>query len=302
MVCASAASSTPGTASVEQRLGTLVDTERKAAGLPAREHRARVASAYDELFGDEAPRGLKTSGTAELHMRFEAANIAAFYTLGATYVRDMRVVLDELAGRDEAMPRELGDMHGAYVASRRFDEARQLASTHGLEDVERIPRISDGTRAFPGGATALFLSQTSDGLARRPVELDAYTGIVVIAHPLCGFSRDAVAAIEQAPVLEALFRRHSIWVAPVDRRLHLETLREWNRQHPVARHAIAHARDEWPVITDWSTPTFYFLKDGKAVGRVTGWPSGGQRRALIEEAQRIGLDAPPVRAPADPLE
>lgn len=290
LACALPVMSSPADQSIEQRMQALLEADQAYRHLPGREHRARIAHAYDGLFGSADPSRLGTASTAELRTRFRAADMAAFYSFRLKDVQTMRTVLDELVRRDEVTAKELGDMHRAYVGLRRFDEARSLASAHHLVDVEGIPAVVDAAPASRRATTALCVSPTSDALTRRRLDLDTYTGVVVISHPLCHFSRNAVSAIEQDPVLETLFRAHSIWIAPVDRRLHLDTLRQWNRQHPIAPHAIAYVRDEWPPATSWSTPSFHFLKNGRVVGKVTGWPQEGRRQALIDEARRIGFD------------
>ena len=112
--------------------------------------------------------------------------------------------------------------------------------------------------------------------------------MVVISHPLCHFSRNAMAAIEADPALSKAMAR-SLWLAPVDRKLNLEVIRQWNGEHPEHPMVIAFDRAEWPDFDSWSTPMFYFLRDGKLVSVVEGWPSEGNKEALLKAAEQIGL-------------
>lgn len=52
---------------------------------------------------------------------------------------------------------------------------------------------------------------------------------------------------------------------------------------------IAFDRAEWPDFDSWSTPMFYFLCDGKLISVVEGWPSEGNKEALLKAAEQIGL-------------
>jgi hypothetical protein len=74
----------------------------------------------------------------------------------------------------------------------------------------------------------------------------------------------------------------TIWLAPVELRLHLGVIRNWNEAHPETRVVIARLRSDWPVVDERSTPVFYVLDDGRLLGKVAGWPAGGNRQSLLQ--------------------
>jgi hypothetical protein len=49
---------------------------------------------------------------------------------------------------------------------------------------------------------------------------------------------------------------------------------------------------ERPEIDSWNMPTFYFLREGRVVAKVSPWQ--GQREAVLAGFRKLGL-APPAR-------
>lgn len=52
---------------------------------------------------------------------------------------------------------------------------------------------------------------------------------------------------------------------------------------------FAYDLGEWPMIDDWATPIFYFLRDGRLVAKVIGWPRGGRVAGLETAIRDVGL-------------
>jgi len=64
----------------------------------------------------------------------------------------------------------------------------------------------------------------------------------------------------------------------------------WNVAHPLARMDYIYRQGDWTAIDTWSTPTFYFFRNGKPVGKLSGWAPGGEgERALRGELEKLGL-------------
>ncbi len=275
-------------ASITQKFEVFSNAE-KTPGLSSRERGIRIGLSYDELFGVQNATKLSALNSKELNLLFRATNSAAFYALRLRDVENLRLVLDELSRRNEAKKQHFEDAYGAYVAMRRFDDARALANTHKLKDLEDLPPIVDSVSRSIQGPTVLRVAMAEHKLTRQALDIGTGTKIIVISHPLCHFSRNAVQAIEQDTVLSAIFKKNSVWIAPTDRRLYIKILQDWNQSHPLTQYSIAYDLREWPMVDSWATPTFYFLRNGELVGKVEGWPEEGQREALIEAASKAGL-------------
>lgn len=49
-------------------------------------------------------------------------------------------------------------------------------------------------------------------------------------------------------------------------------------------------QSDWTAIDTWSTPTFYFFRNGRRVGKLSGWAPGGEgERTLRNELEKLGL-------------
>jgi hypothetical protein len=136
----------------------------------------------------------------------------------------------------------------------------------------------------------LILSDDGLSVSQQPIRLSRAVDIVVIGHPQCHFSRDAVAAIEADPRLTAIFARHARWLMPQDGRMQPRRVAAWNATHPLARMSYIYRQRDWTVIDTWSTPTFYFFRNGRQVGKLIGWAPGDEgERALRKELDKLGL-------------
>lgn len=268
------------------RFESILDAHSET--LSDRETWSEIASAYDRLFADyQNKRSLDSISDSDLSLMYRAAIIAESYARRANYRAHMALDLEELQARGIATRFDYQQAFAALVAAREFSEARKLRSQHmdvGLEPVpvyEEAPGIEDGI------PTVLLVRSEDEGLLRRPVEMEGGR-VVVVAHPLCHFSRNAAAAIRADPELGAAFE-NAVWLAPPDRHLYIDVFQQWNREHPDQDMAIAFEHDEWPMIDYWGTPTFYFLEDGKVSARVTGWPPDGHVEELKAGLEKIGL-------------
>lgn len=284
----------PGTGdcseTLEQRFNRLVELEDSTIGrLSSTERAASIAAGFDHDFGEFSEADLRGLESPALQAYFRAAELAQFHAHRDQDLEAMEAALSELVRRNQASPADLQGMFGAYMSVRAFDEARRFAADHGLQTSEAVPVVANWLPAGFAGASLLQPATSSHAVNRTPFAptTDAY--IVAVSHPMCGPSRRAMAAIEADAGLTRIFR-DAHWIAPADRRLHLDLLRAWNEDHALTQFAIAWRRDEWPQIDHWATPTFYFFAGGELVAKVTGWPEEGHREELVAAARKAGLD------------
>lgn len=169
-------------------------------------------------------------------------------------------------------------MHAIYVEARMFDRANAIRAAHAELRLEDTPRLIDrgGRRAGQGGK--LVVSEDGASMTYDAVPLHGKK-LVIIGHPLCHFSANAVREISTRDDLAARFK-DAIWLAPPGTKLDVAQMQRWNRTYPKSPIAFTDQRDDWPMFDAWATPTFYFLTDGKVVARVQGWPPEGGEAAL----------------------
>jgi hypothetical protein len=198
----------------------------------------------------------------------------------------MQLDLAELRRRGIAHAGDDAKVYAALVEIRYFDRARVFARLHPRAPVESVPVVTDdGARNAP---TALLVHAGGSKLERAPVHL-GNGRIIVVSSPLCHFSQRAVRSIESDAALRPLFHDHAVWVVPPDQSTPFATVAKWNRVHPYEAMAVAYRREEWPMIDLWETPVFYFLRDGRVVSKVIGWPVAGRKAEIKRSLKLAGL-------------
>jgi hypothetical protein len=196
----------------------------------------------------------------------------------------MQLDLTELRRRGAAREENYEKVFAALIETRYFGEARRLAKLHPLSSIEVVPIIADSI--VPAGPTTLLVEDGGKRLERKVVDLKGSRRIVVVSSPLCHFCQRAIHSIEGDAVLRPLFREHARWIVPPDESTSFSTVAQWNRDHPNEQMEFVYRREEWPMVQRWEIPVFYFFKDGRVVGSVSGWPVAG-RKAEIRRSMRL---------------
>lgn len=252
----------------------------------------RIAARY---LDDVPPPPMDTSTIDAAHVRsgFDLALEAAFYSKDVTVVARMRDWFDllERSGAVRADDREY--MHRMYVTVRDFAAAEAFAALHPDDVLPSVPTLDS---SLPDGVMAVMRVQgISTASLHEAVAPGPGVQVVVVAHPLCGFSQLAVEALEKDDALGRRILARARFVAPQDGQLSLRAFADWNSSHPEAITDIAWKERDWSHVPDWSsTPTFFFYRDGTLTGRVTGWPQEG-RMAELADAWRAAQGEAPKR-------
>lgn len=265
------------------RLHALEDYEhaRTRDQTPEDQRDHLIVAEYDRLFPFSDGK-LQRMPDDELRAAFEASYIAAFFALDRRVTAEVQRYLDALQRKGLASTQDFVKMHDIFIATRRFDDANQIKAKHPGLKVETAPAIIGRPGVHKPGKLAL--SAQGDALVYQPVDVSGKV-LVVIAHPLCHFSVNAIKAITEQPALGALFKA-SVWLAPPGPRLNIREIAEWNEDHPGATLALMDQKEDWPMFDAWATPTFYFLNHGKVVAKVEGWPPANGMDDLDRAAAR----------------
>jgi hypothetical protein len=222
----------------------------------------------------------------DLALLFQAAYVTFIYTVAAGPLDDMQLDLAEIHRRGVAHAGDDAKVYASLIEIRHFAQARAFAKLHPRAPAEAVPVVTDDrTRQGP---TALLVEAGGSKLERRSVDLRDRR-IVVVSSPLCHFSQRAIRSIESDADLRPLFHEHAVWIVPPDQSTPFATVATWNRLHPHESMAVAYRREEWSMIDLWETPVFYFLRDGRVVGKVVGWPIAGRKAEIRLSLKRAGL-------------
>jgi hypothetical protein len=268
--------------SVEQRHAQLKRVDESSAGAPQGERLAAITAEYEQSFRNlMSGDSLRSVGDTDLAPLYQAAYMAAFYSHASAHLEDMHAVLAEKERRGIATDEERSQILRALVGYRRLEEARAYALAHPAVEAEALPTVRTAGAATSDHPRVFRVSEDGFELIEERVDLSDRATLVVIAHPLCGFSRRAMEAIASDPALAASLPEQVVWLAPVDFRLNVQMLQRWNTANPWTPLRIAYSRDDWPALDSWSTPTFHLFENGVLVGQLSGWPQQGNRDALM---------------------
>lgn len=254
-----------------------------------RQRGAEVALAYERHVAPWVADKTALDASAR-HRLFRAVHAAYFYTLSDDLIPDLEASFDRLRADGAERPEETRQMAAAFVASRQFERAQTLRREAGMEAGPPLEVQTEGAGAGP--RVIRFLSQRKAVVEPWRAE---DISVLVVAHPGCGFSRAALAAIGQDLELRRWLSRHGMFLAPQDQTEDLAAFARWAEANPGLRVRVAYRRNDFSLFEYWSTPNFYVLRDGEVVSRLEGWPQGRTTLALRKALERGG-----VRIPSEP--
>ena len=222
-----------------------------------------------------------------LNNLFDSLVTVSFYSNSAEHVIALEKVFREIVAREGPSLRQVQKMRSSYIIARMFDKARTLEGTTDQESLERLPEIIGDPSA--SGPKLYRVENKGKRLHLEAVSLDG-PYVVILAHPLCGFTKRALKAIEADPVLKSVMASRAILIAPPNGQLEISEYIGWNRTHAAFPLRLVHAITDWPSLDEWnSTPIFYFLKDGKLLYKKSGWPSEESKKELYSGLELLGL-------------
>lgn len=245
---------------------------------------------YEKDLGKFA-RAATVDGLAvdDLRLLYRAASAMTLMTHDDRYLATSEHAFDELERRKRACAFDSGTQYRLLVALRRFDAARSFAKHHPTQSFEALPTLSRDPNCCDAASPKLLSIKAHGELQMAAATLKSAT-IVVVGHPLCHFSQNAIRDIEADGALADALKRYWIWVAPQDGLLASDAFEQWNRSHPSAPMSIVYRQSEWPMPGIWETPTFYFVKNGSIAAQIHGWPKEGHLRELRDDATAIGIN------------
>ncbi len=276
----------PASDVLSERYVQLKKIERSAEETTS-QYAARIRRTYQARFAHDQSRARRASAE-DLEALFDAAYLVGFYTHDARYAQYALFDLNQMESLGRTCNRCYLNLYRLFVALRQFDDARRLAEQHPLDAMEALPKVINAANFGVAQRTEFRVPDDQYALLRQPARLP-HTGILIVAHPYCHFSAQAAHDISADPVLGPVFRAHSKWLAPADGDFTLEAFQEWNRQYPQMRMTIAYRRADWSLVDSWDMPVFYFIRDGKLFGKLTGWSLDSTRGPMESMLRKQGL-------------
>lgn len=276
---------------IETGFNKLHDADSANFSAPYGKRVSLLSNIYTREFSKyfSSEESVRRMGNEDVKILFRAASLMAFYQSSKTYRNDMRVALEVMDARGIAAEQDFKDMFGELLKDREFAEARTFRRKHPSLHLPRVPEFRDRTASETQGPTALNIDDEKFQLVRTSLDISHGAHVIVIGHPKCQFCQAAIRDISKDPDFAEVFFLHSRWLAPPERELNIDAFQQWNRNHPHVKMEMIYSRDEWPGFAIGATPTFYFLRDGKVVGKVSGWPKEGHLKELKSGFKQLGL-------------
>lgn len=254
-----------------------------------RDHSADYLSAYREWFPDGVIASLEGANEDELSNLFKTYYNYLIASGQRTGVSELEAIFHTMEAMGWADERTIELMHRLYLTFRLFDDAEAFRESHAEFKLAAPPPISPSKPADSG---RIVLTPSEDGsvLVRQSIDLSS-NKVVIIGHPHCHFSRNAMADIADDPELADSLQSNAVWLAETFASLTDGAIVEWNRAHPAQKFRYVASESDWPEINYWGTPSFYFFKNGRLVKKVIGWPNDIDGRNERKAALKAGLAA-----------
>lgn len=280
--------STPSLA--EQPHKTYFDFVQNLArsNFSSKEIAEKITKEYTAVFETNALIVTKNKlDNAELEYLFDVTSLTIFYANNDRLTKKLSTIFSELDKRHLVTTKHIEKLFSAFISSRLFDEAEALKKRLKQNNFELIPLLKVNAQ----NTTSLFsewrIDDASESMERQNFDLTNGETIVVLTHPRCHFSQNAITSILNDPDLKAMFETHAHLIAPQTDKIDFKLLQYWNKAYPTLPIALMHKHDEWPFIEEWGTPQFYFLKNGEVKAHVEGWPKAGNKDKLLAAFQLI---------------
>jgi len=245
---------------------------------------ARLAAEYRHIRADLDRSPLATLADDDARALFRASNAMAFYTDEKPYAADMRRALGELERRRIATADDRERMFEILVTVRELDAAKRFVRDEHID--ARLPRFED--RSTAATRSSLWaLSSDAGTLTRHDYALTHRSVVIVVSAPWCHFTQDARRDIASDSDLTARMSASSKWILPQQPVRDFADIATWNRDDPRFAMELVYESREWPMISSWATPGFFFFRDGKIVRVVVGWPGRERLDDLREGFRRM---------------
>lgn len=259
--------------------------------MEAEQRAAFFSPLYRELFSEAArPLNLIAHDRASLKLLLRAAATTATYTQSTESATDIASIVLELERRNLATQKDVMLAFEALFAARMLQESKAWANAFVKHD---LPRPVSSEVHSKQGPTEWKVLPGSEELIRQDATVPARNYVLIVGHPGCHFSNNAYAALSSDETVATALQGRVKWLVPQERNYNIGLVRDWNLKHPDAKMTIAYKRSEWPIVDTWGTPAFYFIRDGRVVHKVVGWPKEGRIAEIRAGLAEIGIQ--PIR-------
>lgn len=259
---------------------------RDAEKLSTSQQRAiAVAKSYEHYIAPITVENIKRLSTADLHLLLQAARAKVAYLQAEDGAQFARAIGTELAARNELKSSEANDITQFLVITRQLSLARSWSHSSG--STFNIPSVRDFHSSDIH--SEWLLAQQHGEIFHKDFEFPSGPYVIIVSHPLCHFSENAVEAIKNDTDISNALHGRVKWLVPQQLNFYVDEFRRWNTENPDQQLSLAYRNNEWPEVSSWATPTFYFFTSGKLVSSFAGWPAKGNREELLAHMRGVNM-------------
>lgn len=229
---------------------------------------------------------LSHSSDNQVVQLYEHVLQSAFHSFDPKHATSLIRIISELAHRRKLSDPQKHMGYDILMSIRSFDQAALFLTEHGITSVEPLPRKIDNRQFHPGQPSVYTIMPNGLDVRLQNIDYHKDARLVVVGGFFCTFTQRAFQEIESDKILKPLFEKYAILLAP-QFGFNLKGNSIWNKKHQTLPFHIVHRQQDFTEIDEWGMPNFYFFRRGTLLKKVTGWPKGGNREALIDGFNRI---------------
>lgn len=220
-----------------------------------------------------------------LDMAHFYAHVGDFEARGY-YMNGMGRIFDELVKRGAQRDSDIHAYYDGLILSRRFEEAKALLATHGVEEAPGYEALPGMDIAKASSPAAYMVAGDGRMVLSNVVYPDGGYVVVIVG---CHFAEDAARALMADERLAGVMKsRRVFWLfSAVD--FDPDALKAWNASFPDFPGMMAYDNATWKGVGFSETPRFHFFRDGRLVDSFSGWDRGEVLPMIENSLAKIGL-------------
>lgn len=241
----------------------------------------------------------KTDATL-LDELFRVTHEIVSYSSLARHAEALHSIFDAKAkSKEDGVPDNwIATVDKTFIRARLFEHAKKFRKRFPQHSFEQLPQYKNNSRKNIS-RSLMSLQNSGKELIRTSFGFSQEGYIIVIGHPFCHFSQNAISFINTDPALNSIFTHSSTWIMPAGDALNVESVLKTNSESSIKYHYV-YREAEWPEIDYWGTPAFYFYKSGRLLRKIVGWPQEGRRQEILEALRLTGLTTPSTKDGTSP--
>lgn len=228
---------------------------------------------------------LKNLSTTDKDVLYQLMNKITFYSQNHNMLSFITRLLEDLPSEDINKKRYAETLYSRYIANWMFAEAQELKTKFELNRVDYVFKLSGSLE----GSRQVITPFLESGELQEKNELFSGSHIVVVGSPFCQPSERFSVWLKDKPKLNKIMDKYSTWITRQNGDLRLNEVLEYNYKSDHHPYSFVYKKEQWPEITYWGTPTFYFFEQNSLVKQIVGWPKEGREVQLREALAAIGL-------------